>query len=235
LIYIINMKGQQGIDCSKESTIIIISFGALIIYLLNMNKQSSKFTCVNNDNGAKQEEDALKLLGADFAKEGYVDYNQNLLTDYASEPYMVEPSQTLATGQKPIHNFHDKLINNTLTYEDLDLNYPGAVELDQIESQDFAWMGHVDAPEQKIGYNMPGDVTFDLNRTKGNDDIPTEWSNDGVLDGDEQIVDNMRSRALNANVRSDMGTIRRKEFMERFVQDELDEFGQREWWGRADY
>src|SRR6185295_12012705 len=102
-----------------------------------------------------------------------------------------------------------KLNHGTLTYEDLDLEYPGAVELDQIESDDYLWMGHVDAKEVNNSYKMRGDVTFDLNRTKGNDDIPTEWSNDAVLDGDEQITNNARARALNANVRSDMGTIRR--------------------------
>lgn len=227
-------------NCSKEQWCIIASFGALIIYLLGVKKRKkNKFNCVNNNNGAKQEEDALKLLGMNFdKKEGYVDYNQNLLTDYASEPYMVSPSEVRLESQEMNYipkNFDHKLRNNTLTYNDLDLSYPGAVEIDQIESDDFAWMGHVDAKEQKIGFNMPGDVTFDLNRTKGNDDIPTEWSNDAVLDGDEQIVNSSRSRALNANVRADMGSIRKKEFMDRFVTTELDEVQDREWWGRADY
>ena len=221
------------ISCTKEAAIIIASFTALIIYLLNMRKRDG--FCINDNNGSKQEEDALRLLGNDF-KESYVDYDQNLLTDYASEPYMVSPSQAeLEPLKQSSAEFNHKLKNNTLTYDDLDLDYPGAVEIDQIESSDYTWMGHVDAQEQKIGYKMPGDVTFDLNRTKGNDDLPTEWSSSAVLDGDEQMANNRRARALNTNVRAAMGTIRKKEFMDRFVTDELNEFGEKIWWGRADY
>ena len=231
----------------RESAIIISSLGALIAYLWNMKKnkfESPSNGCVNYDNGSKEEEDGLRLLGIEqkSPKEGYLDYNQNLLSDYSSEPYMVEPSiirldAELLRDGKPIHDkaMLAKLKQNTLTHKDLDLTYPGAIVLDQLESDDYALMGHIDASEQKNAFHMKGDVTFDLNRTKTDDDIPTEWSNSAVLDGDEQIVNLARSKALNANVRADMGTINRKNFMDRFVATELDEVQDREWWGRADY
>lgn len=239
---------------SRECAVVAASIVALIAYVLN-SKNKSGYTCVTYDSGARQEQDAMRLLGTDLDEcpqkeedlslgrkdsqhsEGYLDYNQNLLSDYPSEPYMVSPSLPTIEGKlilssKPVKGLPK---DRVLTFGDLDLNYPGAVELDQIESSDYTIMGHVDAQERKVGPNMPGDITFDLNRTQGNDDTPDEWDSSAVLDGDEQIVNSERARALNANVRADMGTIRRKEFMDRFVTDELNEAADEIWWGRADY
>ena len=228
---------------SRECAVVAASIIALIAYVLNSkNKDGYECrNCVTYNSGARQEQDAMRLLGTDLdqcpSKEGYLDYNQNLLSDYPSQPYMVDPSvpgierQMLEAGKLVKGMPKDKV----LTFGDLDLDYPGAIQLDQIESEDYSIMGHVDAQERPVGPNMPGDVTFDLNRTKGDDDTPNEWSNSAVLDGDEQIVNSERARALNANVRADLGTIRKKEFMERFVQDELNEMEDLNWYGRADY
>src|SRR5271165_3409500 len=81
---------------SKDVAIILTSIIALITYLLYLKKKDG-FDCVNNNNGAKQEDDVFRLLGtgAEFdsddnvvpggdgifykkmkatGKEGYLDY-----------------------------------------------------------------------------------------------------------------------------------------------------------------
>ena len=219
---------------SKECAIVIASITTMIMYLLNMRNKKNNYECRNSE--AEAENEALRLLGASdeenhHQKEKYLDYDQNLLSDYPSEPYMVKPFEDIDINE------HDRSIpkNHELSFDDLDISYPGAIDLDQIESEDYRDMGHVDAKEKKIQFKMKGNVTFDLNRTKGNDEIPDEWSNDEIMDGDEQMYNNSRARALNANVRADMGTIRKKEFMDRFVTDELNRSEAEVWWGAADY
>lgn len=203
-----------------ECAILIVSIIALISYLIYLRRGKQKMS--NPGLQAVSQSEARRLMESPVHAHSntgdYLDYDQNLLSDYPSDPYITKPQLLEIPGNPESEDF------------DIDY-YPGAVDFDDIESEDYINSGHTDRKEKPI----QNDVTFDLNRTNADGLIPSEYADNSIIDGDEAIVNLARAKGENGSTRAVSGRVREKNFMERFVADEMNEFEGRIWYGNADY
>lgn len=108
------------------------------------------------------------------------------------------------------------------------LQYPGAIELDEYETEADA--GHVDRSRYEVA---PEGNPFDPMRVRS--DLAAapcvdDEANDNEIDGDERMAN--QGTARNDATRVTAGTINRLKDMRKYLEEETLEAEEREWWGR---
>ena len=115
-------------------------------------------------------------------------------------------------------------------------HYKGAIDVDiQSEYESGAKWGHRDRTAYETGFSPLGNP-FDTDRIAYPAALGPcidDEAHGANIDGDELNVYHARSR--NDNTRVIAGTIRRKEFMDRFLREELEEEEDSRWWGRHEW
>lgn len=108
--------------------------------------------------------------------------------------------------------------------------YPGAIDPDEYDSE--AAYGHRDLTEGDNDY-MPYGNPFNTGRISAPlaaDACIDDEANDDQLDGDERNAYQVRSR--NDATRVTAGTMNRRQDVDKFFREELEQEQDREWWGR---
>jgi len=108
--------------------------------------------------------------------------------------------------------------------------YPGAIDFDEYDSD--AAYGHRDLAENDNAYAPLGNP-YNVNRvafTKASGPCLDDEANDDEIDGDERATYQARSR--NDATRVTAGTMNRRKVLEGYLNEEVLEAEEREWWGR---
>jgi len=108
------------------------------------------------------------------------------------------------------------------------MQYPGAIELDEYETE--AGAGHIDRSRYEVA---PEGNPFDPMRVRS--DLAAapcvdDEANDNEIDGDERMA--QQGAARNDATRTTAGTINRLKDMRKYLEEETLEAEEREWWGR---
>lgn len=130
---------------------------------------------------------------------------------------------------------HSVQVPKGLPYDE---GYRGAIDaagdIDH-DSADTAPWGHPDRTAYGSDYMAVGNP-YDLDRIGSPGAAPPGIDDEaigGLLDADELNTYHARSR--NDNTRVWAGAIRRKEFMDRYLREELEEEEDSQWWGRHEW
>ncbi len=116
--------------------------------------------------------------------------------------------------------------------ETLDLpgEYPGAIDFDEYDSDpEYGFRDLADNDNALAPQGNP----FNLNRvafTTAAGPCLDDEANDDMIDGDERVT--YQARARNDATRVTAGTMNRRKMMEKYLNEEVLEAEEREWWGR---
>lgn len=111
-------------------------------------------------------------------------------------------------------------------------HYPGAIDMDEYDTEGA--FGHRDQTEGDMD-SVPMGNPYNTGRISyppAADSCVDDEANDGEIDADE--LNTYQARARNDATRVTAGTMNRRKDLEKYLEEELEEAYEREWWGRSE-